>query len=69
MGVREGRLEVALAAPPVDGEANEELIRTLADHFGVPKRNVELTAGQAGRTKRVRIIGLDEASVVARIPK
>jgi uncharacterized protein (TIGR00251 family) len=69
LGVREGRLEVALAAPPVDGEANEELVRLLADHFGVPRRNVELTAGQAGRTKRVRIAGLDEAAVLARIPK
>lgn len=69
LGVREGRLEVALAAAPVDGEANQELVRTLADHFGVPRRQVELTAGQAGRTKRVRIAGLDEAAVLARIPK
>jgi uncharacterized protein (TIGR00251 family) len=69
VGIRDGRLEVALAAPPVDGEANQELVRTLADYFGVPRRNVELTAGEGGRAKRVRIAGVDEAAVLARIPK
>ncbi len=69
VGIRDGRLEVALAAPPVDGAANQELVRTLADHFGVPRRSVELTAGEGGRAKRVRIAGIDEAAVLARIPK
>jgi uncharacterized protein (TIGR00251 family) len=69
VGIREGRLEVALAAPPVDGEANRELLRTLADHFGVARRSVELTSGESGRNKRVRITGIDEAAVLARIPR
>lgn len=67
-GLREGRLVVALAAPPVDGAANAELVRTLAAHFGVPKSRVSLVAGEAARTKRVRIEGLEEAAILARIP-
>jgi uncharacterized protein (TIGR00251 family) len=68
LGVRNGQLEVALAAPPVDGAANEELIRVLASHFGIPRSQVELVAGQAGRTKRVRLLGLAEPAVRALIP-
>jgi uncharacterized protein (TIGR00251 family) len=49
-----GRLEVALAAPPVDGAANEELVRVLAEHFGVPKRSVSIVSGHASRSKIVR---------------
>ena len=37
LGTRDGVLEVAVAAPPVDGAANEELVRTLAEHYvGTP---------------------------------
>ncbi len=68
LGVREGRLEVALAAPPVDGSANTELVRTLASHFGIARSQVQLIAGQAGRTKRVLIRGLSAAAAAALIP-
>jgi uncharacterized protein len=68
LGVRNGQLEVAIAAPPVDGAANEELIRLLASHFGISRSQVELVAGQAGRTKRVRLRGLPEQAVRALVP-
>jgi uncharacterized protein (TIGR00251 family) len=44
-----------LKAPPVDGKANAELIRLVAEHFGVPRSRVELVSGAGGRRKRVRI--------------
>lgn len=53
--VREGRLRVRLAAPPVDGAANKALIELLSDAFGVPKSQIELLAGHTGREKRVAI--------------
>src|SRR5437660_662201 len=53
VGAHNGSLRVRLAAPPVDGAANEELIRTLARAFGVARSAVEITAGQASKTKRV----------------
>jgi uncharacterized protein (TIGR00251 family) len=48
-------LKLRLGAPPVDGKANAELIRYLADAFGVPLRNVTLLRGESARRKRVRI--------------
>lgn len=53
--VRDGCLRVRLCAPPVDGQANARLCALLADSFGVAKSAVELLAGDAGRTKRLRI--------------
>lgn len=49
-------LKIRLAAPPVDGQANEELILFLADLFGVPSRQVQLIAGHSGRRKRVAVV-------------
>ena len=59
MGEYDGALRVRVAAPPVEGAANEELRRTLARAFDVPVRAVELTGGQTSKTKRVRIKGAD----------
>jgi uncharacterized protein len=69
LGVREGQLEVAIAAPPVDGAANTELLRVLASQLGISRSRVELLAGQAGRTKRVRFYGMSEAEVRAQLLK
>ena len=49
------RLKVRLAAPPVDGKANAELLRFLAAAFGVPLRQVHLVRGATSRQKSVRI--------------
>jgi len=49
-------LKIRLAAPPVEGRANEALIAFLAESFGVPKRNVVLIRGESGRAKTVRIL-------------
>jgi uncharacterized protein len=54
-GVHGTALRIRLAAPPVDGKANAELARFLADVFGVPLRNVTLVRGDASRQKAVRI--------------
>jgi len=54
-GVHGDALKVRLAAPPVDGKANAELLRFLADAFGVPLRQVALVRGETSRQKVVRI--------------
>ena len=46
-----------LAAPAVDGRANEALVEFLADYFGVAKRSVRIVAGLRSRQKRVIIDG------------
>ena len=48
-------LKLRLAAPPVDGRANAELLRYLAAAFGVPPRQVTLIRGETSRRKSVRI--------------
>ncbi|MCC7328208.1 MAG: YggU family protein [Burkholderiales bacterium] len=49
-------LRLRLRAPPVDGRANAELLRFLADAFDVPLRQVALLRGQTSRRKVVRIV-------------
>jgi uncharacterized protein (TIGR00251 family) len=63
VGLREGALEVAVAAPPVDGAANEELRKTLARALAVPKSAVSVVGGQTGRNKLVEVAGLTAESL------
>lgn len=48
-------LKVRLAAPPVEGKANAELVRFLAKQLGVPRSAVTVVRGQASRSKTVRV--------------
>ncbi|MCG8151774.1 hypothetical protein GUY44_14875 [Pimelobacter simplex] len=48
-------LKVRLASPPVDGRANDELVRWLAKELGVPRSAVTLVRGQRSRSKVVRV--------------
>ncbi len=56
VGLHGDTLKVRITAPPVEGQANEHLIRYLASIFGVGRSSVSLLAGQTGREKRFRII-------------
>ena len=58
LGEHDGRLKVALAAPPVDGEANAALVEFLAGALGVGKAAVSILRGEAGRRKTVRVAGV-----------
>jgi uncharacterized protein (TIGR00251 family) len=51
-------LKVRIAAPPVDGEANDELVRFLARHLGVARGTVTIESGATGKRKRVRVEGI-----------
>jgi uncharacterized protein (TIGR00251 family) len=57
VGEHDGALRVRVAAPPVEGAANEEVARLLARALGVPVRAVEITSGHASKTKLVRVAG------------
>jgi len=56
-----GCLKIRIAAPAVEGRANDALIAFLATSFGVPRRNVVLVRGESGRRKTLSI-----ASPIAR---
>ena len=65
----EGRpvLKVRVRARPVEGEANEALIRLMAEALGVPKSVVSLQRGGRSRTKMVLIESLSGDDVKARL--
>lgn len=50
-------LKVWVNAPPVDGKANDAVVRVLAKHFGVPKSKVRIRRGQKGKRKQVEVDG------------
>jgi uncharacterized protein len=52
-------LKVRVAAPPVEGRANDATRMLLAEALGMPEADVELTSGQSSRTKRFRLKGID----------
>ncbi|MCJ7710811.1 MAG: DUF167 domain-containing protein [Chloroflexi bacterium] len=67
-GVVEGVLRVRVAAPAVDGAANQALVRLLADELGVSRRDVRLVTGATARTKLVAVDDLPVEHLVARWP-
>jgi len=63
-----GELRVRVRAPAAGGAANEALLRLLADDMNLPRSAVVLEAGARARLKRVRLVGVDAAGLVARWP-
>jgi uncharacterized protein YggU (UPF0235/DUF167 family) len=66
--VVEGALKVRVAAPAIQGAANQALLRVIADELGVARRSVRLVAGAAGRQKLVVVEGVDREAVLSRWP-
>lgn len=60
-------LKVRLQAPPVEGAANEALIRFLAERLGVPRAAVRIVAGPASRRKTVLVDGISPAEAGRRL--
>jgi len=57
VGEHDGVLRVRIAAPPVDGAANEELVRLLSQLFGLPRGAIEISAGHSSKMKTVKVTG------------
>lgn len=66
-GKRGDALLVRLAAAPVDGAANEALIRFLSDLLDRPRREFSIVAGEKSRDKHIRIAGLSDDDLAARL--
>ena len=54
-----GKLKIRLTAPPVDGAANEALVKFLSNQLHVGRAQVEIVSGHTGREKIIRIAGID----------
>jgi len=57
-------IKIRVKAPPVDGAANEELIRFLSKRFKVPRRAVDLVSGSSSRHKQIAIEGVTATEIV-----
>lgn len=64
-GLHGDALKIRLAAPPVDGKANDALAKFVAETLGIPKGSVNLKSGQTSRRKVLEIIGADLQRVAA----
>jgi uncharacterized protein (TIGR00251 family) len=58
-----GGLKIRLTAPPVDGAANEALVKFLADTLSIPRSHIEIVSGHTSREKIVRITGISDTEV------
>jgi len=63
-----GEIRVRVTAPPADGAANKAVLRLVAKTLRVPRGAVTLVSGASSRHKRLRVEGVDAASVRARWP-
>jgi uncharacterized protein (TIGR00251 family) len=57
------RVKIAITTPPVDGAANQAVIKLIAKTLGVARGAVSITAGQTSRRKTVQVMGVDASSV------
>jgi len=65
--LNDSTIKIRIAAPPVDGEANEVLIEFLADILGVSKSRLDIVAGVSGRDKLIAVLDMDVDTAHSRI--
>jgi uncharacterized protein (TIGR00251 family) len=66
-GVHGDAIKVKIAAPALDGRANEALLEFIAAKLGVARREVALVSGEKSRDKTIAVDGLDETDARARL--
>ena len=66
-GTHGNALKLRLAAPPVEGRANEALVVFMAAALGVARRDVTIVRGQTARRKTVEVMGVSVATATARL--
>lgn len=67
VGIHGDAIKIRLAARPIDGAANDELLRFIADQCAVPRANVRIDAGAASRRKRLSVKGLTAQVLLPRL--
>jgi hypothetical protein len=60
-------IKIRITAPPVDGAANEALVRFLAETLGCPRSAVQIVRGHSSRHKTVAVAGIGAADALARL--
>ena len=65
-GIYDGALKVRLTTPPVDGKANQALIKFLSKTLKISKTQIELMQGDTSRNKTIRLSGITRANFLER---
>jgi uncharacterized protein (TIGR00251 family) len=63
-GVHGDALKVRLQAPPVEGKANQALIRFLSDALNIPRSQLSIASGETGRNKAVLVTGVTKTELI-----
>jgi uncharacterized protein (TIGR00251 family) len=66
IGFTDGVLQVRIAASPVKGKANKELVDFLSKALGVRKSSISITKGQTSRNKVIAIEGISHDEIIRR---
>jgi uncharacterized protein len=67
VGFHGGALKIRVAVPPVDGAANEALVRFLAERCAIVRARITIQSGADGRRKRVHLRGVTADRLMARL--
>jgi hypothetical protein len=67
--LNDGTVKIHLTAPPVEGQANEALLKFLSEVLEVPVSRLDIVAGKTGRNKLVSVLDMDAETVHKRIVK
>ena len=67
IGAYGGAVKVKVAAPAVEGKANEALLESIAEKLGIHRRDIRLAAGEKSRDKVVTVAGLDSEEARGRL--
>ncbi len=65
VGIQDKALKLKITSPPVEGKANEECIRFLADRLRIRKSQIEIITGHKSRKKTVAVSGIEESDLEA----
>jgi uncharacterized protein (TIGR00251 family) len=69
VGIQDGVFKIKLSSPPLDGKANDECVRFLADQLGIRKSQVEIISGHRARKKTVAVTGIRKTDLEALLSK
>jgi uncharacterized protein (TIGR00251 family) len=61
------RLKIAISSPPLDGEANSELIQFLSKTLGINRSQISISAGLKSKKKTVEIVGWESGQVIEKL--
>ena len=64
VGFQDGVLRVRIAAPPIKGKANQELVEFLSSFLGVSKNSLSIEKGMSGKKKTIAVRGLGQEQVL-----